>query len=364
MLKIAIEYNLFFMHQDNRQLVTAIVSYGMSGSIFHAPLLHAHRGFLLKTILQRNSNSALEKYPYVTVAKTYNELLSDKEIELIVVNTPDKTHFEFASRALDAGKHVIVEKPFTTTVSDGEKLIALAKEKGRLLSVFQNRRWDGDFLTVQKIMQQKLLGRLVEYEAHFDRYRNYIQDSWKESPEHQTGTLYNLGSHLIDQALVLFGMPEAVYADIRIMRTNGRVDDAFDLKLYYKDIKVTLKAGYLVREPGPKFLVHGTEGSFVKYGIDPQEEDLKQGRIPDEDGWGTEPESEWGVLNTNINGIHIRKKIETVAGGYIDYYSNIIDVVRKGAELAVKPEEALDVIRIIEASYRSSEKRKLVSLTS
>ncbi len=352
------------MHQNHKHVTTAIVSYGMSGSIFHAPLLHSHRGFFLKTILQRHSNSALEKYPYITIARSYEELLSDKEIQLIVVNTPDNTHFDFAYKALDAGKHVIVEKPFTTTVRDGEKLIAFAKKKERLLSVFQNRRWDGDFLTVQKIIRQNLLGRLVEYEAHFDRYRNYIQDSWKESPEHQTGTLYNLGSHLIDQALVLFGMPEAVFADIRIMRTGGMVDDAFDLKLYYKDVKVTLKAGYLVREPGPKFMVHGTEGSFVKYGIDPQEEDLKQGRLPEEKEWGTEPESDWGIMNTNINDIPVRKKIETVAGCYIDFYSNIFDAITRGSDLTVRPEEALNVIRIIEAAYRSSAGRQLVSFTT
>jgi scyllo-inositol 2-dehydrogenase (NADP+) len=349
---------------QQKQVVTVIVAYGMSGSIFHAPLLHIHRGFLLKKILQRRSNSALEKYPYVTIAKTYAELLSDNEIDLIVVNTPDNSHFDFAYKALDAGKHVIVEKPFVVNVADGEKLIDLAKKKARILSVFQNRRWDGDFLTVQKIIRQKMLGRLVEYEAHFDRYRNYIQNSWKENPDYQTGTLYNLGSHLIDQALVLFGMPEAVYADIRIMREGGRVDDAFDLKLYYKDIIVTLKAGYLIREPGPKYMVHGTEGSFVKYGIDPQEEDLKQGRLPNEKGWGTEPESDWGILNTNIDGIQVRKKIETMAGCYTDYYSNIFEAITKGAELSVKAEEALNVVRIIEAAYKSSDDRHLVSFTS
>ncbi len=364
MLKIAIEYIYFSMHQKDKQVGVAILSFGMSGSIFHAPLLHTHPGFLIKTILQRSGNSAQEKYPYVMIAKTYEELLSDREVELVVVNTPDDTHFEFAYRALDAGKHVVVEKPFTTTVADGEKLIAQAKKKKRLLSVFHNRRWDGDFLTVQKIIRQKILGRLVEYEAHFDRYRNYIQDSWKERPDRQTGTLYNLGSHLIDQALVLFGMPEAVYADIRIMRTGGMVDDAFDLKLYYSDIKVTLKAGYLVREPGAKFMVHGTKGSYVKHGIDPQEGDLKQGRLPHDRGWGTEPESEWGILNTDINGIHVRKKVETVAGCYIDFYSNIFEAIKKGTELSVKPEEALNVIKIIEAAYRSSEKKQLVSFSA
>lgn len=341
-------------------IVTAVVSYGMSGSIFHAPLLHIHKGFHLKSILQRKSNSALEKYPYVTVAKSYEELLKDDEIELIIVNLPDNMHYDFATRALEAGKHVIVEKPFTTYTSDGKKLIELAEKKNCLLSVFQNRRWDGDFLTVQKIISRKILGRLVEYESHFDRYRNYIQDSWKEDPDARTGTLFNLGSHLIDQALVLFGMPKAVYADVRILRTGGKVDDTFDLKLYYPEIKVTLKAGYLVREPGPRFQLHGTNGSYIKYGVDPQEEALKSGVSPAIPEWGTEPESEWGMLNTDLDGVHFRGKVETIAGSYLLFYSNIYDAVRNSLELAVKPGEALNVIKIIEAAYLSSSKRELV----
>lgn len=343
-------------------IVTAIVSYGMSGSIFHAPLLHAHPRFSMKTILQRKSGSAKERYPYVDIAEKYDRLLADKEIELIVVNTPDNTHFELAQKALNSGKHVVVEKPFTTVVEEGKKLILLAKKKGLMLSVFQNRRWDGDFLTVQKIISQKLLGRVVEFESHFDRYRNYIQDSWKENPDYHTGTLYNLGSHLIDQALILFGMPEAVFADIRALRTGAKVDDSFDLKLYYPGIKVTLKAGYLVREPGPRFMVHGTEGSYIKHGLDPQEERLKNGELPDDKFWGKEPESEWGLLNTTIDGKHFRGKFATIAGNYSHYYSNIFDVIRHGKELMVKPEQALDVIRIIEAAYESSKKRQVISM--
>ncbi|MFO7657945.1 MAG: oxidoreductase [Bacteroidales bacterium] len=345
-----------------KPIITALASYGMSGSIFHAPLLHAHPGFKLTTVMQRTSDSAKEKYPGLKIVKSFDELLNDDETELIVVNTPDNTHYEFASRALEAGKHVVVEKPFTPTVTEGEKLIGLAVKKGKVLSVFQNRRWDGDFLTLQQVIGKKLLGRIVEFETHFDRYRNFIQDSWKENPDYHTGTLYNLGSHLADQALVLFGMPQALFADVRAMRAGARVDDSFDIKLYYPDIKVTLKAGYLVREPGPRYMLHGTEGSYVKYGLDPQEEQLKNGILPNDDTWGKEPEKDHGVLHTTINGQEVREKYETLPGNYNHFYSNIYDVIRHGKELFVKPQQALNVIRIIEAAYRSSKNRKVVDL--
>ena len=341
---------------------TALASYGMSGSIFHAPLIYAHPGFSLRSILQRRSNSALQKYPSVKIVKSYGELLKNDQIELIIVNTPDNMHFDLAWKALNKGKHVVVEKPFTIMVNEGEKLIHLAQKKNKLLSIFQNRRWDGDFLTLQQVIQKKLLGKVVEFEAHFDRYRNYIPDSWKENPEFHSGTLYNLGSHLIDQALVLFGMPEAIFADVRAMRSGARVDDSFDIKMYYPDVKVTLKAGYLIREAGPRYMLHGTEGSYVKYGIDPQEELLKNGTIPLNSSWGKEPESDWGILHTTIDGKEHREKYETVAGNYNDYYSNIYDVIRNGGELIVKPEQALNVIHIVEAAYLSSKKRKVIKM--
>jgi predicted dehydrogenase len=342
---------------------TGIVSYGMSGMIFHAPLLHTHPGFDIKKILQRKSDSSGKRYGYIHVARSYSELLNDPGIELLIVNTPDHTHFEFTKNALEAGKHVIVEKPFTLTVAEGEKLIKLAKEKKRILSVFHNRRWDGDFLTVKKVVEGKLLGRLVEYESHFDRYRNYIQDNWKEDPDCKSGTLYNLGSHTIDQVLTVFGIPESVNADIRILRAGGKVDDSFDIRLEYPGIKVTVKGGYLVREQGPRYILHGTEGSFLKTGIDPQEEDLKKGRNPDEQGWGTDQEENWGLLNTNINGLHFRGTVETLPGAYTDYYTNIYDVIRNGKQLIVKPDEALNVIKIIEAAYKSSKLKRAITIT-
>jgi len=333
-----------------------ILSYGMSGKVFHAPLLHVNPGYAIAKIMQRSRNDAIDRYPYTQIVRDVSEIIDDPLIDLVLVNTPDHTHFMYCKAALEAGKHVVVEKPFVLEIQEGVSLIELAEKQGKILTVFQNRRWEGDFLTIKKIIESKLLGRLVEFEAHFDRYRNYIRDSWKEKPENKTGTLYNLGSHLIDQALVLFGYPRAVYGNIRKQRTGAQVDDLFDLDLIYPDVKVTLKGSYLTREPGPRFILHGTEGSFVKYSNDPQEEALTKGRLPDEPDWGTEPEEKWGMLNTTINGLHYRGKIETLPGCYQEFYNRLFETIVDGQELAVKPVESLNGIRIIKSAYESCEK--------
>ncbi len=341
----------------NPKIRVGVLSYGMSGRVFHAPILHVLPGFEMVKIMQRSASDALDRYPYVKIVRNTGDIFNDPNIDLVLVNTPDHTHFEFACAALESGKHVVVEKPFVQEIDEGEKLIALARKKGKILTVFQSRRWEGDFLTIRKIIDNKLLGRLVEYEAHFDRFRNFVRESWKEKPESKTGTLYNLGSHLIDQALVLFGMPAAVFADIRKQRTGSLVDDLFDLSLIYPEVKVTLKGSYLVREPGPRYLVHGTEGSYVKYGVDPQEEALNKGRYPNEDDWGRESKDQWGILNTTVDGLHFRGPVETLPGCYQDFYNSLYDTVVLGRELAVKPEESLNVIRIIRAAFESYEKR-------
>ena len=338
-----------------KKINAGIASYGMSGEIFHAPLLHTHQGFQIIKILERTKNKSKDRYPYATIVREYGDLLKDPQIDLVVVNTPDNLHHGMVSEAIEAGKHVVVEKPFTLTVSDADDLITRAKKAGVLLSVFQNRRWDSDFLTVQKIIEEKMLGRLVEFEVHFDRYRNFIQENtWKELPESGSGTLYNLGSHMADQALVLFGLPRSVYADIRSLRTGGRVDDAFTLLLKYDDVKVTLKASYLVREPGPKYYVHGTLGSFLKWGMDPQEEALKKGSYPDSDGWGTEPEEDWGILNTEKDGKQIKQKFESLPGNYLTFYDLLYLALTEGKPNPVPAVEGRNVIRVIEAARESN----------
>jgi predicted dehydrogenase len=344
-----------------KTIKVALASYGMSGEIFHAPLLSAHKGFNLYSILERTKNRSHERYPSANIVRSYEEIIEDDKVDLVVVNTPDKYHYEMALEAIKANKHVIVEKPFTLSVKEADELISLSLKTGKLLSVFHNRRWEGDFQTVKKIIDNRLLGRLVEYEAHFDRYRNYLQKgSWKEQVESKTGSIYNLGSHLIDQALLLFGLPEAVFADIRAMRTGAEVDDTFILLMRYPEIKVSLKVSYLVREPGPRFLLHGTDGSFLKWGIDPQEEALKAGRQPGNPGWGTEPEEFWGILNTESNGKHYRSKYETLPGNYLAYYDDIYDAISNHRQPYVTAEQGRDVIRVIEAAKESSQLRKEV----
>lgn len=341
-----------------------LASYGLSGMAFHAPLLTALPCFNLKKILERHHDHSRDRFPQAEIVRSFDDLINDPDIELVVVNTPDHTHFELAQKALLAGKHVVVEKPFTLKVEECEELIRIAKEKHKVLSVFQNRRWDGDFLTVKNIVFQGLLGKLVYFESNFDRYRNYLKpESWKEQSVFGSGTVYNLGSHLIDQAVVLFGIPEGVSADIRNMREGAEVDDYFNINLKYPGFAVTLKSSYLVREPLPRYILHGTDGSFIKYGLDPQEDAMKSGIIPVQPDWGKDEEEYWGLLNTQLNGLHFRGKIETIPGDYKKYYQNIYQAIRNEADLEVKPEDSLAVIKIIRAAFESCQKQITVKLS-
>jgi scyllo-inositol 2-dehydrogenase (NADP+) len=342
---------------------TALLSYGMSGEIFHAPLLSVNPGFELTTIVQRNSDKGRQRYPKVKIVRQVTEVMEDETIELVVINTPNESHFQFATQALDAGKHVIVEKPFTVTIQEAEKLIALAKKKNKLLTVFQNRRWDGDFMTVKKIVENGWVGKIAEFELHYDRYRNYIEaNTWKEEQGPGSGILYNLGSHMLDQVLVLFGMPAEVDARVGVQRPNGKVEDFYDIRMHYHDFHAIVKSSYLVREATPRYILHGTEGSFIKYGIDPQEQALKDGKIPGSTGWGSEDKELWGKLNTSLDGLHVEASIETIPGDYTIFYKNVHDSIRNGKSLVVKPEESKDVIRLIEACYESNRSRKAVKL--
>lgn len=345
----------------DKPIVTAIASFGMSGQVFHGPTLKVLPQFKIHKILERSKNTSSQYYPEATIVRSYEEILNDPEVDLVIVNTPDYLHFEMAKQALEAGKNIVVEKPFALNSHDAQTLINLAKQNGCIMTVYQNRRLDGGFLTVKKILENNLLGRLVEYEAHFDRYRNYIQeDSWKEDGGERTGVLFNLGSHMVDQTLTLFGLPEAVTAHLSILRTNGRTSDSYDIKLHYQGFCANLRSSYLVREMGPQYILHGTEGSFLKNGIDPQEEMLKQNRLPNELNWGTEPETDWGILNTTCMGVHFYGKVETIPGNYTRFYDNLYLALREGAELMVKPEEALMTIKVLEACIESHRLKKTI----
>ena len=346
----------------SKPIVTAIASFGMSGVVFQGPSLKVFpQYFKIHKILERTKNISAQRYPEATIVRNYEDILNDPEVELVLVNTPDYLHFEMAKQAIEAGKHVVVEKPFTKTSEEARELISLAHQNGVILSVYQSKRLDNGFQTLQKILNDKLLGRVVEYEAHYDRYRNFIQEgSWKEDGDERTGVLFNLGSHIVDQTLVLFGIPKAVTAHLNVLRTGGRTTDNFDIRLHYDNFNAILRCSYLVREMGPQYIVHGTEGSFIKMGTDPQEELMKRHHLPNEPQWGEDHPNDWGLLNTNINGLHFHGKVETLPGNLAAFFSKLYGTIREGKELFVKPEEALTVIRILEVCLESNRLKKTV----
>ena len=342
---------------------TGLLSYGMSGKLFHSPFLQVNPGFEFYAVWERSKNLAQQKFPRVKTYRSFDELLSDDAVELVIVNTPNYTHFDYAKKALQARKHVVVEKPFVVTANEGEELVALAKEKGKILSVYQNRRYDSDYRTVKKIVDEGWLGEIVEAEFHFDRYKEELSPKQhKEMPGPGTGALYDLGSHIIDQALQLFGMPRAVFADIRIVRPISQVDDYFELLLYYPNLRVRLHSSYLVREALPGYILHGSKGSFIKAKTNVQEEALDKGLLPEGDNWGVEPESERGLLHTEKDGRIVRDYIPSETGAYNDYFTALYKAIREGASSPVSAADGLNVIRIVEAAFESSKQRKVIEL--
>lgn len=342
---------------------TALCAFGMSGWVFHAPFISIHPGFRFYGVWERSKNLAEEQYPGVKTFRTLEALLQDDAIELVVVNTPSVTHYDYAKQALLAGKHLIVEKPFTATYAQAMELIEIAAKKNRHLSVFQNRRYDSDYRTVKKVLAEGWLGRIIEAEIHYDRYVPELSyKTHKESPTPAVGCIYDLGSHLIDQALQLFGMPEAVFADLMMNRPGSKVDDYFDMKLFYPGHRVIIKSSYYVREPMPGYQVHGTLGSFIKHKTDVQERELLSHHKPGAPDWGVEPEDQWGLLHTEMEGKTVREQIPSLRGNYGDYYDGIYEAIRQGRNLPVTALEGAHVIRVIEAGLKSHQERKVISI--
>ncbi|MCL3780542.1 oxidoreductase [Prolixibacteraceae bacterium JC049] len=345
------------------KIKVGIASYGMSGKVFHGPSLKVLDEYEVVGVFERTKNISEELFPEAKICRTFEELIELEGIELIVVNTPDHLHYEMTLKALNAGKHVVVEKPFTRTEEEAVELIQLAKEKNLVLSVYQNRRYDGNYRTIKSILDQQLLGRMVECEIHYDRYRTFINEgSWKEEGDERVGVLFNLGSHLVDQVLQLFGKPKSITAKLAKIRDNSRVNDYMNLRLDYENMQLILKSSYLVRIPGPMYTMHGVKGSFIKYGIDPQEQQLIDGALPVGDNWGKEPEEYWGELVTEINGLDYHGKLETKSGDYTDYYRELALCLRGERENPVPAEQALETIKILNAAVESYLKRKTVDL--
>jgi predicted dehydrogenase len=347
-----------------KRIRTGVVGYGISAKVFHIPFLRMLGQYDLASIVERKGTEAAKALPDVKVCRSIEEMISDDSLELVVITTPNETHFPFAEKCLLAGKHVVLEKPFTNTIEEAGKLVELAKSSGFILSVYQNRRYVSDYLTIKEILDKKLLGEVHEFEAHYDRYRAEARpQAWREAEKQGSGIFYDLGPHLIDQVFSLFGIPMSVTADIRKQRPHARVDDFFNVWLDYAFGKVILHAGMLIREAGPRYMLHGTNGSFIKYGEDIQEAKLRAGESPVVPGFGEESEDIFGLLHTVHNEVLIKEKYRSLPGDYGNYYRNLYETIVNNAPLTERPEHGYNTIRLIQQAFESNEKRCTIACT-
>ncbi len=339
----------------NNIIKTGLIGFGTGGQFFHAPFIHTLREFELTAVLERTKELSKVLYPYTKIVKTPEELFDIEEIELIVITTPNDTHFELARKALEAGKNVVIDKPFTVNTLEAKELIKIAKATNKILTVYHNRRFHSDFKTVQVLLSEGSLGELTEYLACFDRFRPELRPTvWKEHERPGAGILYDLGSHLIDQVLLLFGKPLSISAELKIERPGAKVIDCFELIFYYENHKAILRSGMLVEVPGPVFKLTGTKGIYIKNGLDPQEALLRQAIMPDSELWAVEKEDTWGDKITAGES----QKVRPVYCDYREFYRNIYGAIRNGETLLVSPEQAELVIYCIELAIRSSVENK------
>ncbi|MBA3813900.1 MAG: oxidoreductase [Alphaproteobacteria bacterium] len=325
---------------------TALIGFGFSGRIFHAPFLKALPQYSLGCVVSSQVQKVNEFLPETKVEANFDTILKDPNIELVVIATPNDTHYSLAKAALEVGKNVVIDKPFTVKSKEAIHLMDIAKCHQKHLTVFHNRRWDGDFLTIKDVIEKGLLGDIYLYEAHYHRYRPHARpDRWKEGHNVPgSGTLYDLGAHLIDQALQLFGPPESVQADVARQRPGSLADDYFHLTFTYGGKRVILKSSSLVYNPGPRYQIHGTQGSFLKSGIDPQEEDLMADKNPLDFDWGVTKADQDGLLSYDSQQL----KISTLPGNYGAFYTQLAEAIWNNKPAPVLAEDALQVIQLIE----------------
>jgi scyllo-inositol 2-dehydrogenase (NADP+) len=337
-----------------------LVGFGMVGRVFHGPLISSVDGLELAAVLERSSNKAAERYPGIVTYRSLEEMLADSSLGLFVVATPSGTHFEIASRILRVGKNVIVDKPMAMSSAEIAELKTLAAAKNVLLAPFQNRRWDSDFQTLQKVLDEGSLGRLAYFESRFDRWRPGMPKErlWKEDPALGGGVLLDLGTHLADQALALFGKPEAIAADVLREREWARASDGFEICLRYPGFRVVLGSSSLTLPAGPRFHLRGAKGNYWKYGLDPQEAALNKITRIEDPGWGREPQAEWGMLHIGIDGGTVTRPVEPERGDYRRYYAGIRDALLGKAPAPVTALDSWRVARLLEWAVESSEQRR------
>jgi scyllo-inositol 2-dehydrogenase (NADP+) len=349
------------MAGDRAPIGVGLIGYGLAGSALHAPLVDAEERLCLRTVASSRPERVRRDLPAVRVVATPAELLEDPDVQLVVVAAPTAAHHRLATMALRAGRHVVVDKPLTPRSSEADDLIRLAQERGRLLSVFQQRRWDGDFLTVQRCIQAGLLGRVSTCISRYDRFRPHPEGGWREQDLPGSGVLYDLGAHLVDQALHLFGLPATVLAEVCAQRPGAVTDDYFHLVLGYGELRVILHAGSLVRAPGPRFEVHGDQGSLVKHGLDPQAAALEAGARPGDPGWGREPEDRYATLTTELDGLQLGGRLATLPGTYEVFYRRMALAVLGDGQVPVLPRTARDTVGVLECALRSSREGRVVA---
>lgn len=338
----------------------AIIGYGYASKTFHAPLISGTPGMTLAAVSSSDEGKVRIDWLAVSVVAEPRQLLDDPNIDLIVIPTPNDTHFPLAKAALEAGKHVVVDKPFTVTLSQARELDAVARSRGRLLSVFHNRRWDSDFLTVKSLINEGLLGEVCYFESHFDRYRPRIRDRWRERGGPGSGIWFDLGPHLLDQAICLFGLPVSMTVDLAQLRPGAQSTDYFHAVLVYPQRRVILHATLLAAAETARFIVHGSRGSYIKYGLDPQEERLKNGeRLPQED-WGYDMRD--GIL-TRVDGEdRSEESWLTLPGHYPAYYAAIRDALNGNGENPVPASQAIQIMELIELGIESAKHRATLCL--
>jgi predicted dehydrogenase len=336
-----------------------LIGFGLGGRVFHAPLLSSVDGLELAAIVERTTNHAAERYPGIVTYRTLDAMLADSSLSLIVVTTPNDSHFQYARQAIEAGKHVVVDKPMCLTSAEIAELIELAAARGVMLAPFHSRRFDSDFLTLQKLLQEQPLGRLVYFESNMDRWRPAptARMPWKNDPA-QGGLLLDLGTHLADQPLALFGNPEAVDANIKRERDGEGANDSFTLRLRYPRFTAVVSANTLSAMERPRYHLRGTRGNYLKRGIDPQEAALsKVTRIAD-GPWGQEPAALWGTLAVDVDGGMVTRPIEPIPGDYRLYYAAVRDALLGKGPAPVSAVAAWSVARLLEWAEESSEKRR------
>lgn len=338
-----------------------LIGYGFASKTFHAPLIAGTEGMVLAAVSSSDADKVYADWPAASVVADPQALFDDPSLQLIVFPTPNDTHFPLAKAALNAGKHVVVDKPFTVTMSQARELDALAKARGLLLSVFHNRRWDSDFLTLKTLLAQGTLGDIRYFESHFDRFRPDVRNRWREQKGIGSGLWYDLAPHLIDQALQLFGSPVSVNVDMTELRPGAQTTDYFHAVLTYPQRRVVLHASMLVAAESPRYQLHGTKGSYVKWGLDPQEDRLKSGARPPLENWGHD--SRDGTLTLmSGEGTLMEETLMNRPGNYPAYYAGIRDAIHGGGDNPVSAEEAIQVMELIELGLQSAEKRQTLSL--